>query len=111
MRNIRDQRRPVLFLGSFFSSVIENREIENYICDCYNNTMKKFQIIIGSVVGIVCLGLAVVYWTMPAGSLPSWLPGFIAGSGIVHIKHGVAALIVAIAAFVLAWFGMGKKAA
>jgi amino acid permease len=71
--------------------------------------MKKIQIVIGVVVGVVCLGLAVVYWTTPAGSLPSFLPGFIAGSSVVHIKHGIATLIVAIAAFIFAWFGMGKK--
>jgi amino acid permease len=71
--------------------------------------MKKLQIIIGVVVGIVCLGLAAVYWTTPAGSLPSWLPGFIAGSAVVHVKHGIAALIIALAAFVFAWFGIGKR--
>jgi len=73
--------------------------------------MKKFQTIIGVVIGIVCLGLAVFYWITPAGSLPGWLPGFIAGSSVIHIKHGIAALIVAFVAFVFAWFGMGKKKA
>ncbi|MGB7957314.1 MAG: hypothetical protein WCF77_00520 [Minisyncoccia bacterium] len=72
--------------------------------------MKKFQIIIGVVVGIVCLGLTAFYWTTPAGSLPSMFPGFIAGSAVIHVKHGIATLIVAIAAFIFAWFGMGKKA-
>jgi len=71
--------------------------------------MKKLQIIIGVLVGIVCLGLAAVYWITPAGSLPTWLPGFIAGSAVVHVKHGIAALVVAIVAFIFAWFGMGKK--
>lgn len=73
--------------------------------------MKKLQIIAGIVVGVVCLGLAVFYWITPAGSLPGWLPGFIAGSTVVHVKHGIAALIVAIAAFVFAWFSLGKKKA
>jgi amino acid permease len=71
--------------------------------------MKKFQIIIGVLVGIVCLGFAVLYWTTPAGSLPSMFPGFAAGSAVIHVKHGIAALVIAIAAFVVAWFGMGKK--
>ena len=71
--------------------------------------MKKSQIIIGIVVGIVFLGFAALYWITPAGSLPSWLPGFVAGSSVVHIKHGIAALVVAIAAFVFAWFLIGKK--
>ena len=71
--------------------------------------MKKLQIIVGIVVGIACLGLAAVYWTTPASSLPSWLPGFIAGSAVVHVKHGIAALIVALAVFIFAWFGIGKR--
>ncbi len=71
--------------------------------------MKKLRIIIGVLAGIVCLGFAVACWTTPAGSLPTWLPGFIAGSAAVHVKHGVAALAIAIVAFVIAWFGMGKK--
>ena len=70
--------------------------------------MKKLQIIIGVIVGIVCLGL-MLYWTAPAGSLPHWLPGFIAGSADVHLKHGIAALVVALAAFMFAWFSSGKK--
>ena len=73
--------------------------------------MKKLQIIIGVLVGVICLGFAAVYWTTPAGSLPGWLPGFIAGSSEIHVKHGIAALMVAIAAFVFAWFSIGKKKA
>jgi amino acid permease len=71
--------------------------------------MKKLQIIVGVLVGVVCLGLAVVYWTTPAMSLPTWLPGFIAGDAGIHVKHGVAALVVALAAFAFAWFSSGKK--
>ena len=71
--------------------------------------MKKSWIVIGSVVGVICLGFAVLYWTTPAGALPSWLPGFILGSAEIHVKHGVAALIIALAAFIFAWFSSGKK--
>ena len=71
--------------------------------------MKKFQIAIGVLVGIICLGFALLYWTTPAGSLPSYLPGFTAGSAIIHVKHGVATLVVAVAAFTFAWFSSGKK--
>ncbi len=71
--------------------------------------MKKLQIIIGVLVGIVCLGFAVIYWTTPAGSLPAWLPGFTLGDGAIHVKHGIAALVVALAAFAYAWFSSGKK--
>jgi amino acid permease len=71
--------------------------------------MKKLEIIVGVLVGIVCLGFAVLYWTTPAGSLPAYLPGFIAGSGEIHVKHGIAALVVALGAFTFSWFSSGKK--
>ena len=56
------------------------------------------------VLGIVFLALACVYWFVPAGSLPSFVPGFEAGSTRIHVKHGVAALAVALALFGLGWF-------
>jgi hypothetical protein len=36
--------------------------------------------------------------------LPNFLPGFEAGSAHVHVKHGVAAFVIAIALFCVAWF-------
>ena len=72
--------------------------------------MKKSQTIIGVLIGVVFATIAVYYWMTPAGSLPSWMPGFIAGGTAVHIKHGVAALVVALVGFAYAWFGTAKKA-
>lgn len=72
--------------------------------------MKKLQTFVGVLVGIVFAVLAVYYWMTPAGSLPNWMPGFIADGTAVHIKHGVAALVVALAGFAYAWFGSAKKA-
>jgi hypothetical protein len=71
--------------------------------------MKKLKIIIGVVLGIVLLWIAIIYWTTPASSLPTWLPGFAAGDSAIHVKHGVAALVVALAGFAYAWFSSGKK--
>ncbi len=56
------------------------------------------------ILGIIFLILAIVYFAIPAGSLPNFLPGFEAGSEHVHAKHGVAALIVAIVLFVISWY-------
>jgi uncharacterized membrane protein len=56
------------------------------------------------ILGIIFLILAVVYFAIPAGSLPSFLPGFEAGSEHVHAKHGVAALVVAVVLFVISWY-------
>ena len=57
--------------------------------------------------GIVLVALAVLYWIEPAGSLPSFIPGYEAGSGHHHIKHGVAALFVGLALLVFGWFHTG----
>jgi hypothetical protein len=62
-------------------------------------------------VGIVLLVLTVVYWLEPAGSLPSFLPGYEAGSPHVHFKHGLGALILALAVFAFAWFRTGPRRA
>jgi hypothetical protein len=57
--------------------------------------------------GIVLLAVAVIYFVEPAKSLPSFFPGHSAGSTHHHAKHGVAALVVALGCFVLAWFQSG----
>jgi protein-S-isoprenylcysteine O-methyltransferase Ste14 len=59
------------------------------------------------VVGLVLIAIAVVYFAEPARSLPSFFPGHQAGSSHHHVKHGIAALLLGIAALVLAWFQTG----
>jgi len=39
------------------------------------------------VLGLAFAAVAIVYWLVPAGSLPSVFPGFEAGSPRVHLKH------------------------
>ena len=39
------------------------------------------------VLGLAFAVIAIVYWLVPAGSLPSVFPGFEAGSTRVHVKH------------------------
>jgi uncharacterized RDD family membrane protein YckC len=57
--------------------------------------------------GIVLLIIAVLYFADSAANLPSFLPGHEAGSAHHHVKHGIAALIVGLGAFVFAWFQSG----
>ena len=71
---------------------------------------KTLKISVGVIVGIVFLALAIFYWTVPSGSLPSYMPGFIAGGTTVHVKHGIAAFVVALLGFIYAWFASAKKA-
>lgn len=63
--------------------------------------------------GVILLVIAGVYFAEPAKSLPSFFPGHV-GTGSAeaahhHVKHGIAALVVALGAFVLAWFQTGPK--
>jgi hypothetical protein len=73
--------------------------------------MRKLFLIGLAILGVLFLGLAYIYWTTPAHSLPHYLPGFQADSSKFHFKHGLGALIVGFGAFILAWFGSGKKSA
>jgi hypothetical protein len=61
------------------------------------------------IVGIALIVIAIVYWVEPAKSLPSFFPGHQAGSGHHHVKHGIAAFFVGLAALVFAWFRTGPK--
>ena len=62
--------------------------------------MRAAAIVLGVIFGVV----AIVYWLVPASSLPGFFPGHEAGSTHVHIKHGVASLVVAAVCFIVAWF-------
>ena len=59
-------------------------------------------------VGLILIALAVVYWVEPARSLPRLLPGHQSGSAHHHVKHGIAAFLLGLAALVFAWFRTGS---
>lgn len=61
---------------------------------------------------IICAVLAVMYYTMPAGSLPTFMPGYIPGAQNIHTKHAIAAAVGAVILFVLGLFaGRSRSAA
>jgi hypothetical protein len=64
---------------------------------------------IAAIVGVVFLIVAVLYFTQPAGSLPSFFPGHKDGSMDKHMKHGIAATVVGIGCFLFGWFVSGNK--
>ena len=72
--------------------------------------MKRLIVPAAVVVGVILIVVAVIYVAAPAKSLPSFFPGHQAGSAHHHTKHGIAAIVVALAAFALAWFQSGPKA-
>jgi uncharacterized RDD family membrane protein YckC len=69
---------------------------------------KRRELVIPAVIaGVVLLALAVLYFIDSASALPSFIPGHEAGSAHHHVKHGIAALILALLAFTYAWFQTG----
>jgi hypothetical protein len=62
------------------------------------------------IIGIAFAIVGVIYEVQTAGHLPSFLPGHQAGSTTHHIKHGLAAFVLALIAWIGAWFTTGKRA-
>ena len=67
-------------------------------------TQRRALVWLAAIAGIALIVLAVVYWALPAKSLPSFIPGHQAGSNHHHVKHGIAAFLVGLALLVFAWF-------
>ena len=63
------------------------------------------------VLAIVCIIVAVMYYTMQAGQLPTFMPGYLAGSTHVHHTHALATAGAALVLFVLGWFAGRSRAA
>jgi hypothetical protein len=65
------------------------------------------------ILGILLLVVAVIYFVEPAHSLPSFFPGHVSATDHEanhhHTKHGIAALVVALACFAFAWFESGPS--
>ena len=63
------------------------------------------------IIGLVFMGLAIVYWLTPADGLPRFLPGFQAESDHVHLTHALGSLIVALVLFAIAiiWFQLSAE--
>jgi amino acid permease len=66
--------------------------------------MSRPLVVVAIVLGIVFLGFSAYYWLTPAESLPSFMPGYIAGDAGHHLKHALVSLVIALALFALAWF-------
>ncbi len=81
----------------------------NYAILYVSMTSKKPVTLFVGLVGVLLVILAIVYWVTPAGSLPAFLPGYLAGSSTIHVKHGIGALLLGLAAFAYVWFQGGKK--
>ena len=67
------------------------------------------------ILGVLLIVVSAIYFIEPAHSLPSLFPGHVSAADVEashhHTKHGIAALVVALALFAFAWFQTGPKTA
>jgi Na+/H+ antiporter NhaD/arsenite permease-like protein len=77
-----------------------------------NTNMRKL-VIPAVALGVLLLVVAVIYFVTPEHSLPSFFPGHASASSAEanhhHTKHGIAAVVVALACFAFAWFQTGPR--
>jgi NADH:ubiquinone oxidoreductase subunit 5 (subunit L)/multisubunit Na+/H+ antiporter MnhA subunit len=77
-----------------------------------NANLRKL-VLPAALLGVLLVAVAIVYFAEPAHSLPSFFPGHSSASGSEaahhHTKHGIAALVVALACFAFAWFSSGPR--
>ena len=66
-------------------------------------------VFLGVAGGIICIGMAILYFSTPANDLP--LPSFLGkeNSSVHHFKHGIAAFLVGLSCFAFAWFKTGPR--
>ena len=64
---------------------------------------------LGIILGIIFLYIAYVYKSHTIGDLPTYFPGYTAGATGYHTKHAIGSFILALAAFVYAWFQSAPK--
>jgi len=66
--------------------------------------------LIAGLLGVLFLAIAAMYWFVPASGLPSFFPGFKAGSAHIAAKHAIGSLIIALVLFTFAWLQIRRNA-
>ena len=61
-----------------------------------------------TVLGLVLIVVAVIYFIMPADQLPAFMPGHEAGVTRVHMKHGLVSGVAGVVLLAAGWF-MGRR--
>jgi len=59
--------------------------------------------LVAFVLAVICIIVAVMYFVIPAGSLPTFMPGYEAGSAHIHMKHAIIAAVAAVVLFLIGW--------
>jgi Na+/H+ antiporter NhaD/arsenite permease-like protein len=78
------------------------------------NNNRRMLVVPVALLGVLLIVIAIIYFVQPEHSLPSFFPGHASATSAEanhhHTKHGIAALVVALACFAFAWFQTGPKA-
>jgi hypothetical protein len=74
----------------------------------HSNKKDDLMKLIATLLGIILIVVAVVYFVVPADSLPSFFPGHEAGMMRVRMKHGVVTGIVGVVLLAAGWW-LGRK--
>jgi hypothetical protein len=61
--------------------------------------MKSLPVVVLGVLGVLAVVAAILYFALPAHSLPGFLPGHVAGVTGHRSKRGIAALVLAVIFF------------
>jgi hypothetical protein len=61
-----------------------------------------------TLLGVILIAVAVVYFVMPADSLPSFFPGHEAGVTRMHYKHGMVSAVAGVILLAVGWW-MGRR--
>ena len=61
-----------------------------------------------TVIGLVLLAVAAMYFLMLADALPSFFPGHEAGLARIRVKHGIIAAVAGVVALGTGWW-MGRR--
>lgn len=69
----------------------------------------RWAILLLLAIGVLLLAVGIVYFSAQARDLPAFFPGHAAGSSRHHTKHGLLAVVIALAALAAAWVGSGRK--
>jgi hypothetical protein len=64
--------------------------------------------LIAYLLAIICIIAAVMYFVMPAGQLPTFMPGYQVGSAHIHMTHAIIALAAGVILFLIGWF-VGRR--
>jgi hypothetical protein len=109
----RERDRAVILRSSRLGGIVPGSAESCSSIAAMNPNLRKLMIP-AVVLGVLLIVVAIVYFVQPAHSLPSFFPGHVSATGTEpshhHTKHGIAALVVALACFAFAWFATGPKA-